>query len=109
MIDINGAGDRVDVFTTGDRNEWGRFDKRYTRHLSTGIPGANGKARFSHKPCCGLLQSNYYLPLGYAPLEFEITIVNDQSLPVTVPFGAGTQIDKEGYYFTAGNTSTSWE
>ena len=77
LIDINGAGDRVDVFTTGDRNEWGRFDKRYTRHLSTGIPGANGKARFSHKPCCGLLQSNYQVPLRYAPLELEFTIVND--------------------------------
>ena len=26
------AGGIVDVFTTGDHNEWGRVDKRYTRH-----------------------------------------------------------------------------
>ena len=106
----SGAG-VVTVKTDGDHNEWGRIDKRYTRHSLCGIPGANGKARFSHKPCCGLLQSNYYLPLRYAPLELEFTIVNDQNLPVTVPFGTGTgtQTDKEGYYFTAGNTSTSWE
>ena len=111
LIDINGAGTGVDVFTTGDRNEWGRIDKRYTRHSLTRIPGANGKARFSHKPCCGLLQSNYYLPLRYAPLELELTLVNDRELPVVKPqgTGTGTQTDKEGYYFTAGNTSTSFE
>ena len=111
LVDINGTNDGVDVFPTGDRNEWGRIDKRYTRHSLTGIPGANGKARFSHKPCCGLLQSNYYIPLRYAPMELEFTIVNDETLPVVVPqgTGAGTQTDKEGYYFTAGNTSTSWE
>lgn len=60
LIDINGTNDGVDVFPASDRNEWGRIDQRYTRHSSTGIPGANGKARFSHKPCCGLIQSNYY-------------------------------------------------
>ena len=46
LVDINNAGDGVDVFPTGDRNEWGRIDKRYTRHSLCGIPGANGKARF---------------------------------------------------------------
>ena len=55
LVDINNAGDGVDVFPTGDRNEWGRIDKRYTRHSLCGIPGANGKARFSHKPCCGIV------------------------------------------------------
>lgn len=52
-----------------------------------------------------------YLPLRYAPLELEFTIVNDRGLPLATPqgTGAGTQTDKKGYYFTAGNTSTSWE
>ena len=109
----SGAG-VVTVNTAGDKNEWGRVDKRYTRHSLTGIPGANGKARFSHKPCCGLLQSNYYLPLRYAPLELEFTIVNDELVPVVVPQGdavgnPNTQTDKQGYYFQTGNTSTSWE
>ena len=89
------------------------LNKRYTRHSLTGIPGANGKARFSHKPCGGIVGhgGKYYLPLRLAGLELEWTIVSDGTLPVVVPqgTGAGTQTDKEGYYFTAGNTSTSWE
>ena len=115
LVDAKTTGDpgAVIVNTAGDRNEWGRIDKRYTRHSLTGIPGANGKARFSHKPCCGIVGhgGKYYLPLRLAGLEFEWTIVSDGTLPVVVPqgTGAGTQTDKEGYYFTAGNTSTSWE
>ena len=100
-------------FTTGDRNEWGRIDKRYTRHSLCGVPGQNGKARFSHKPCCGIVGhgGKYYLPLRLGSLELEWTIVSDGTLPVVVPQGTGTasQTDKEGYYFTAGNTSTAWE
>ena len=64
----------------------GRIDKRYTRHSMTGIPGANGKARFSHKPCCGIVGhgGKYYLPLRLASLEMEFTIVSDGTLPVIV-------------------------
>ena len=116
----NGAGTVADprgvvnVTLNGDRNEWGRIDKRYTRHSMTGIPGANGKARFSHKPCCGLVGhgGKYYLPLRLGSLEMEYTIVSDGTLPVIVPQGRGAganQTDKEGYYFQEGNTSTSWE
>ena len=106
-----GSGGIVTVYTDGDHNEWGRVDKRYTRHSLTGIPGANGKARFSHKPCCGLLNSNYYIPLCYAPLELQFQIVSDGTEPVVVPQGTrgAGQTDKEGYYFQAGDTSTSWE
>ena len=109
----------VNVTPNGDRNEWGRIDKRYTRHSMTGIPGANGKARFSHKPCCGLVGhgGKYYLPLRLGSLEMEYTIVSDGTLPVIVPQGEGVgggpggsdQTDKQGYYFQVGNTSTSWE
>ena len=100
----------VNVYTTGDHNEWGRVDKRYTRHSLTGIAGANGKVRLSHKPCCGLLNSNYYIPLRYAPLELQFQIVSNGTDPVVVPQGAGAgQTDKEGYYFRDGDTSTSWE
>ena len=108
--DTSGAG-VVSVFTTGDHNEWGRLDKRYTRHSLTGIAGANGKVRLSHKPCCGLLNSNYYIPLRYAPLELQFQIVSNGTEPVVVPQGTGGagQTDKEGYYFQTGDTSTSWE
>ena len=103
----------VNVYTTGDRNEWGRIDKRYTRHSLCGIPGQNGKARFSHKPCCGIVGhgGKYYLPLRLASLELEWTIVSDGTLPVVEPKGSGTgtQTDKEGYYFPTGTTSISWE
>ena len=104
------AGGVATVSTGGDRNEWGRIDLRHTRHSLCGISGANGKVRLGHKPCCGLLESNYYLPLRFAPLESEFTIVSDGTEPVVVPQGNGTtQTDKNGYYFQDGNTSTSWE
>ena len=104
------AGGVATVDTAGDHNEYGRIDFRHTRHSLSGIPGANSKVRLSHKPCCGLLESNYYLPLRFAPLELEFTIVSDGNEPIVVPYGDGTtQTDKNGYYFQDGNTSTSWE
>ena len=86
------------------------MDKR-SRHSLTGIPGANGKARFSHRPCCGLISgSNYYIPLRYAPLELNFQIVSNGNEPIVVPQGTGAnQTDKEGYYFRDGDTSTSFE
>ena len=109
------TGDPGDVVvnTAGDRNEWGRIDKRYTRHSLCGIPGANGKARFSHKPCCGIVGhgGKYYLPLRLGSLELEWTIVSNGELPVVIAKGSGTgtETDKEAYYFPTGTTSTSWE
>ena len=121
----NGAGTDADplgvveVFMNGNHNEWGLIGKRYTRHSLCVIPGANGKARFSHKPCCGIIGhgGKYYLPLRLGSLQLEWTIVSDGTLPVVVPQGEGVgggpgganQTDKEGYYFQVGNTSTSWE
>ena len=101
----------------GDHNEWGRIDKRYTRHSLTGIPGmggvtTNNKMRLSHKPCCGLLQSNYYIPTRYAPMEIQFQIVSNAEEPVVKPYGAGdgsNEGDEQGYYFQAGNTSTEWQ
>ena len=98
---LTNAGGVATVDTTADHNEYGRINFRPTRHSLSGIPGANGKARLSHKPCCGLLESNYYLPLRVAPLEFEFTIVSDGN--------PNTETDKQGYYFQGGNTSVSWE
>ena len=68
--------------------------------------------RLGHKPVCGLLESNYYLPLRDAPLELEFTIVSDEHIPVITPFtvtDVNTQNDAKGYYFTTGDTSTSFE
>eukprot|EP00438_Fugacium_kawagutii_P018340 Skav229479 [mRNA] locus=scaffold3730:31145:34074:+ [translate_table: standard] len=109
----NGAGTDANPtavitgYSTGDRNEWGRLGSRPTRHTVSGIPGANGKVRLGHKPVCGLLESNYYLPLRVAPLELEFTVVSDGKEPIIVPQGNGTtQTDKNGYYFQDGNTAT---
>ena len=113
FIQPNTAGTpgTVDVFPLGDHNEWGRIDKRYTRHSLTGIPGNGGKMRLSHKPCCGLLQSNYYIPTRYAPLELQFQIVSNATDPIVVPQGTGGagQTDDEGYYFQTPTTSTSWQ
>ena len=77
------AGGVANVTTGGDHNEWGRVDFRHTRHSLSGIPGASGKVRLAHTPCCGLLQgSKYYLPLKFAPLELEFTIVSDGNEPL---------------------------
>ena len=110
FLQINGTGDGTNYYPNGDHNEWGRVDFRHTRHSLSGISGANGKVRLSHSPVCGLCQSQYYLPLRFAPLELEFTIVSDANEPIVVPQGNGTtQTDKNGYYFQDGNTSTSWE
>ena len=102
------------VNTAGDHNEYGRVDFRPTRHSLSGIAGANCKMRLSHKMCCGLMESNYYLPLKFAPLELEFTIVSDGNEPIVVPQGdaqtnPNDETDKQGYYFQGGNTFTSWE
>ena len=60
------------------------------------------------------MESNYYLPLRFAPLELEFSIVSDPNEPIVVPQGDAqtnqdTETDKQGYYFQAGNTSTKWE
>ena len=79
------------VSTGGDRNEWGRIDFRHIRYSLSGIEGANGKMRLDHKSCCGLLSnSNYYLPLRFAPLELKFTIISDGNEPIVVPYGNGT-------------------
>ena len=110
FLQINDTGDGTNYYPNGDHNEYGRVDFRHTRHSLSGIPGANSKVRLSHKPVCGLMESSYYLPLRFAPLELEFTIVSDGTEPVVVPQGNGTtQTDKNGYYFQDGNTSTSWE
>ena len=86
---------------------------RPTRHSLSGIP-SNGEVRLGHKPVCGLLGSNYYLPLRFAPLELEFTIVSDSNEPIVVPQGdaetnPNSETDIQGYYFQAGNTSVLWE
>ena len=105
------AGGIAIVLIIGDRNEHGRIDFRHIRYSLSGIEGANGKMRLDHKSCCGLLSnSNYYLPLRFAPLELEFAIVSDGNEPITIPYGNGIiEIDKNGYSFQDGNTSTSWE
>eukprot|EP00438_Fugacium_kawagutii_P002276 Skav227369 [mRNA] locus=scaffold2373:103803:107225:+ [translate_table: standard] len=107
FVQINDAGNGANYYPNGDHNEWGRIGSRPTRHSVSGVPGANGKVRLGHKPVCGLLESNYYLPLRVAPLELEFTVVSDGNEPIIVPQGNGTtQTDKNGYYFQDGNTAT---
>ena len=113
FLDYNTAGDTVIIDKDADHNEWGRIGVRPTRHSFSGIPGG-GQMRLGHKPVCGLLESNYYLPLRFAPLELEFTIVSDPNEPIIVPQGdkqtnPDTETDKQGYYFQAGNTSVLWE
>ena len=117
MLDVNtrtnpAASPAATPFpTTRDHNNWGDLSARYTRHSVAGIPGGS-YMRLGHKPVCGLLESNYYLPLRYAPLELEFTVVSDEHIPVITPFAKtddNVHIDANGYYFTTGDTSTQWE
>ena len=113
FIDIDDAGTAIEFDKDADHNEWGRIGVKPTRHSLSGIPGS-GQMRLGHKSVCGLLESNYYLPLRFAPLELEFTIVSDSNEPIVVPQGdaqtnPNTESDKQGYYFQAGNTSVLWE
>ena len=61
----------------------------------------------------GFLESGYYLPVRYAPLEIEITIVSDAEGPVIkgVNSASATTIggDRGGAYFNEGDTTTKWQ
>ena len=110
-MQINDAGTGTNYYPNGDHNEWGRIDYRPTRHTISGISGANGKVRLAHKMFCGLMESNYYLPLRVAPLELQFQIVSDGNEPIIVPQGDAqtnptTETDRQGYYFQGGNTAT---
>ena len=111
FLQINNTGDGTNYYPAGDHNEWGRIGARPTRHSMSGIPGANGKVRVSHKMCCGLMESNYFLPLRVAPLELQFQLVSDGNEPIIVPQGDATanpttETDRQGYYFQSGNTAT---
>ena len=117
MLDVNTRTDptanpeAVTFPTTKDHNNWGVLTARCTRHSLAGTPGGS-YMRLGHKPVCGLIDSNYYLPLRYAPLELEFTIVSDEHIPVVAPFNVtdvNTQNDATGYYLTTGDTNTSFE
>ena len=89
----------------------GKISNRYTRHSVSGIRKGE-YFRLGHQFKCGFLESNYYLPVRYAPLEIEITIVSDADEPVIkgVSAASATTIggDRGGAYFTEGDTTTRW-
>ena len=112
-----------------------RYDSRINRlfaqviegHNATATAGANQRGvvlpkltgieqgkfvRMGHKSCCGFVQSGYYPPIRYCPLEFSFEIVSDAGEPVIRPSAtvAGTQAedDENGLFFTTRNTTTSW-
>ena len=41
--------------------------------------------QLSHRPCCGLLQSHYYIPTRHAPIQMEFQIVSNANEPIVVP------------------------
>ena len=108
----------VDVAAFGnpdyrDHNKWGVLSNRYTRHSMCGIRGGE-YVRLGHQFKCGFLsESQYMLPIRYAPLEIEVTITSDENLPVIQPvttdFANADGGDRAGYYFTTGDTSTRWQ
>ena len=123
FVRVNNANDDV-VRTEGqlptggdaedytDHNKWGKISNRYTRHSVSGIRKGE-YFRLGHQFKDGFLESGYYLPVRYAPLEIEITIVSDADEPVIkgVNSASATTIggDKGGAYFTEGDTTTKWQ
>ena len=117
FVKLNAAGDGVEPSPDGnsnlrDHNAWGDISSRYTRHSMTGIRGGE-LVRLGHKFKCGFLESNCYLPIRYAPLEIEVTLVSDRFVPIIQPVPTATATaqggDRAGYYFTEGDTSTQWQ
>ena len=96
--------------TTG-ANSRGIVLPKLTRDNTTGI--AQGKfVRMGHKPSvCGFVQSGYYPPIRYCPLEFIFEICSDPQEPVINPATNGADQatdDNAGKFFTQRNTTTSW-
>ena len=108
----------VEAAPTGNKNyrnfnAFGDIGNRYTRHSMSGIRGKE-YVRLGHKFKCGFLESNYYLPVRYAPLEIEVTLTSDPEAPIIKPVvTAGdysdSKGDRYGHYFTTGDTSTLYE
>ena len=100
-----------DATATTGANDRGIVLPKLTRLNTTGI--ANGKfVRMGHKPCCGFVQSGYYPPIRYCPLEFIFEICSDPQEPVINPATQGASQaadDNNGLYFTTRNTTTSWK
>ena len=99
-----------DATATVGGNNRGIVLPKLTRLNTTGIE--QGKfVRMGHKPCCGFVQSGYYPPIRYCPLEFIFEIVSDPTEPVIEPATNGADQatdDNNGKYFTERNTTTSW-
>ena len=99
-----------DATATTGRNDRGVVLPQLTRINTTGI--AQGKfVRMGHKPVCGFVQSGYYPPIRYCPLEFIFEIVSDPTEPVITPATDGADQatdDAAGKFFTQRNTTTSW-
>ena len=117
FVRLNAAGDGVEPSPDAnsnfrDHNAWGDISNRYTRHSMTGIRGGE-HVRLGHKFKCGFLESTYYLPVRYAPLEIEVTLVSDKFVPSIQPVPTATATaqggDRAGSYFTEGDTSTQWQ
>ena len=117
IADPNADPSSVQVAPAGDadfrdHNKWGKISNRYTRHSVSGIRKGE-YFRLGHQFKCGFIESNYYLPVRYAPLEIEITIVSDAEEPVIkgVNSASATTIggDRGGAYFTEGDTTTKWQ
>ena len=117
FVKLNAAGDGVEPQVNDadhrDHNKWGTLENRYTRHSVSGVRGGGEWVRLGHQFKCGFLESNYYLPVRYAPLEIEVTIVSDANVPIIQPVLDTTATanggDRAGYYFTTGDTSTQWQ
>ena len=122
FVRVNNANDDVvrtdgelptgaDAKDYNDHNKWGKISNRYTRHSVSGIRKGD-YFRLGHQFKRGFLESNYYLPVRYAPLEIEIT-VSDADEPVIkgVTTASATTIggDRGGAYFTEGDTTTKWQ
>ena len=113
FVRLNAAGDVEpspdDNANFRDHNAWGDISNRFTRQSMTGIRGGE-HVSLGHKFACGFLESNYYFPVRYAPLEIEVTLVSDQFTPIIQPVPTATATvqggDRAGYYFTESDTST---
>ena len=61
----------------------------------TGIRGGE-HVKLGHKFKCGFLESHYYFPVRYAPLEIEVTLVSDKLVPIIQPVPTATATAQGG-------------
>jgi hypothetical protein len=106
---LEGLGDEMDILEVAERMSYGDRDNNQAPTVYSGIPGNQSKTCL-FKPLSGLFSQNRYLPLKYCgPIVLELEVVSNPKDPIMNIDPSKTSPRDDVNYFTATNTSESWQ